>query len=303
MRVAFRRSQWILVVTFALVCAACSAAANQAASTTPIQQSTEPTGSSGPLPRVSHIVVVVMENRSYGDVAGSSDTPYISWLGHHGALFTSSFAVAHPSQPNYLAMFSGSTQGIADDNCPYTFTAPNLALELLAAGKTFTGYAEDLPALGATVCQAGNYARKHVPWSDFSNVPSSLSQPFTSWPARDFTRLPTVAFVIPNLCDDMHDCPLATGDAWLRAHLGGYASWAMSHDSLLILTWDEDDGGAANHILTIIAGQPVRPGSYGEQITHYSILRTIEGIYGLPYAGAAAHAPPVPGIWRKGNGA
>jgi hypothetical protein len=146
-------------------------------------------------------------------------------------------------------------------------------------------------------------SRKHVPWSDFSNIPSSMSQPFTSWPAGDFPRLPAVAFVIPNLCDDMHDCPVATGDAWLRAHLGSYVSWAMTHDSLLILTWDEDDLSAANHIPTIIAGQPVEPGNYGEQITHYSILRTIEQIFGLPYTGAAAQASPASGIWRSGTGA
>jgi acid phosphatase len=136
-----------------------------------------------------------------------------------------------------------------------------------------------------------------VPWTDFSNVPTALNEPFTSWPAGDYARLPTVSFVIPNLCDDMHDCPVATGDAWLRAHLSGYADWAMTHDSLLIVTWDEDDGSAANQIPTIFAGQRVRPGRYSTPITHYSVLRTIADAYGLPHDGAASSARPITGIW------
>ena len=80
--------------------------------------------------------------------------------------------------------------------------------------------------------------------------------------------------MIPDLCHDMHDCSVATGDTWLRAHIGGYADWAMTHDSLLIVSWDEDDGSPGNHITTIFAGQKVRPGSYSDPITHYSVLAT-----------------------------
>ena len=98
--------------------------------------------------------------------------------------------------------------------------------------------------------------------------------------------------MIPNLCHDMHDCSVATGDAWLRAHIGGYAGWAMRHDSLLIVTWDEDDGSQGNHIATIFAGQMVRPGRYAEPVTHYSVLATIEAAYALPRDGQAAAATP-----------
>jgi hypothetical protein len=241
-----------------------------------------------------------MENHSYADVLGSAAAPYITALAARGADFTRSFAITHPSEPNYLALFSGSTQGVTSDACPVMFDAANLAADLLAAGKTFAGYSEDLPAPGSSVCTAGNYARKHVPWTDFSNVPASVSKPFTSWPAGGYPRLPAVSFVIPNLCDDMHDCPVATGDAWLRAHLSGYADWAMTHDSLLIVTWDEDDGSAANQIPTIFVGQRVRPGRYAMQITHYSVLRTIEDAYALPHDGAAAAAQPITGIWTPG---
>ncbi len=251
------------------------------------------------MPRPAHTVVVVLENRAFGQVIGSPDAPYLNELGRRGALFTHSYAITHPSEPNYLALFSGSTQGVTSDNCPLSFSGPNLASGLLAAGQTFTGYAEDLPAVGSAVCSAGEYARKHVPWADFRNVPPSASRPFSSFPASDFGRLPTVSFVIPNLCNDMHDCSVATGDAWLRAHLSGYVNWAMSHDSLLIVTFDEDDGTQLNQIPTIFVGQQVRPGSYPERVTHYTVLATIEAAYGLPRDGAAAAVSPITDIWQR----
>jgi phospholipase C len=304
-----------VIAAAALVAAGCSSGTSQAPpGTTPTEasQTSQPTQASQPaqasqtsqpttaVPRVAHVVVVMMENHSFGDVLGGPDAPYLTSLAARGADFTRSFAVSHPSEPNYLAIFSGSTQGVTSDACPQTFDAPNLATDLLNAGKTFAGYAEGLPATGSPVCSAGEYARKHVPWVDFSTVPPAVSKPFSSWPDGDYTSLPTVSFVIPNLCDDMHDCPVPTGDAWLRAHLDGYASWAMTHDSLLIVTWDEDDGGGQNQIPTIFVGQPVRPGHYATQINHYSVLRTIEDAFGLRHDGAAATASPVTGIWATG---
>ena len=96
----------------------------------------------------------------------------------------------------------------------------------------------------------------------------------------------------------MHDCSVATGDAWLRAHIGGYAIWAITHHSLLIVTWDENDGSPGNQIPTIFAGPMVRSGRYGEHITHYSVLRTIEDLYRLPLLGHAVTAHLIRGIWR-----
>src|SRR5260370_37134122 len=249
-----------------------SPSAGQAASPSAGQGSGAPGTGAAAVPEPAHTVVVVMENHSYADIIGNPAAPFINTLAGRGALFTRSYAVTQPSEPTYLARFSGSTQGIADDGCPDRFSTPNLAADLIAAGKSFAGYAEDLPGPGAPDCSLGDYARKHVPWADFSNVPGSVSLPFTSFPATDFARLPTVSFVIPNLCHDMHDCSAAVGDAWLRAHLGGYADWAMSHDSLLILTWDEDDGSQANHIVTIFARQRVRPRRYAGLVTHYGVL-------------------------------
>jgi phosphatidylinositol-3-phosphatase len=238
-----------------------------------------------------------MENHSYADIVGDPAAPYINELARRGALFTRSYAITHPSEPNYLALFSGGTQGVTDDGCPNRFTAPNLAADLIRAGKTFAGYAEDLPGPGSPVCSAGDYARKHVPWADFSNVPGSVSLPFTSFPATVFAQLPLVSFVIPNLCHDMHDCSVAAGDAWLKANIGPYADWAMAHDSLLVLTWDEDDGSQSNHITTIFAGQMVRPGRYAAPITHYTVLATIEAAYALPRDAGAAAAAPITNTW------
>jgi phosphatidylinositol-3-phosphatase len=254
--------------------------------------------SAGLVPAPAHTVVVMMENHAFSEIIGNSAAPFLNQLARQGAVFTHSYAITHPSEPNYLAIFSGSTHGVTDDSCPVELTAANLAADLMAAGKTFAGYSEDLPSVGSPVCSAGEYARKHVPWADFRNVPGSVSMPFFSFPT-DFARLPTVSFVIPNLCDDMHDCSVATGDAWLRAHLSDYARWAMTHDSLLIITWDEDDGSQSNQIPTIFAGQQVRPGRYAERIDHYRVLATIEAAYGLPRDGNAASASPITDIWRS----
>jgi hypothetical protein len=278
-----------------------SAAATSAGTGQPAAGNVSPPATSaqpGAVPEPAHTLVVVMENHSYAEIIGNPAAPFINTLADHGALFTRSYAITHPSQPNYLALFSGSTHGVTDDSCPNQFTAPNLAADLSAAGKSFAGYAEDLPGPGSPVCSAGQYARKHAPWTDFSNVPGSDSLPFTSFPA-DFARLPTVSFVMPNLCHDMHDCSIAAGDAWLRAQIGGYASWAMRHHSLLIVTWDEDDGSQGNHIATIFVGQQVRPGRYTQPVTHYSVLATIEAAYALPRDGQAATAPPITSIWAS----
>ena len=307
-----RTSAALIAATALLVLAGCSSSgsaggqlparpAGSAAATSPAAGSTSgPTSApSGQVPVPAHTVVVMLENHAYSQIIGNPAAPYLNELASHGALFTHSYAITHPSEPNYLALFSGSTHGVTADSCPVELSGPNLAADLIAAGKTFGGYAEDLPATGSQVCSAGEYARKHVPWADFRDVPGSVSMSFSRFPAADPARLPTVSFVIPNLCDDMHDCSVAAGDTWLRAHLSGYARWAMTHDSLLIVTWDEDDGSQVNQIPTIFTGQLVKPGRYAERITHYSVLATIEAAYGLPRDGNAAAVAPITNIWQR----
>lgn len=251
----------------------------------------------GALPRPRHVVVVVLENHASVDVLGSPQAPWISQLARDGASFTRSSAIAHPSQPNYLALFSGSTQGVSDDACPNTFAAENLGHQLLRSGHTFAGYSEGLPRTGSDVCASGDYARKHAPWVNFSNLPARVNKPFSAFP-RAFRRLPTVSFVIPDLCHDMHDCSIAAGDRWMRTRLDGYRRWARRHGSLLVVTFDEDDGSDANRIATIVAGAGVRRGDDDQPVDHYSVLRTLEDFYGLGHAGKAAAAAPIRGIWR-----
>ncbi|ORW19593.1 alkaline phosphatase family protein [Mycobacterium palustre] len=250
------------------------------------------------LPRPAHVVIVIEENRSASHIIGNKATPFINALAANGANMAQSFAETHPSEPNYLALFAGSTLGVTTDACPVDGGAtPNLASELLAAGYTFAGYAEGLPAVGSTACSAGKYARKHVPWANFTNVPPATSLPFSAFPMGNYASLPTVSFVIPNNDDNMHDGSIAQGDAWLSRELSGYANWAVANNSLLILTWDEDDGGPRNQIPTVIYGAHVQPGTYNERINHYSVLATLEQMYGLPKLGYAAGAAPIATIW------
>jgi phosphatidylinositol-3-phosphatase len=211
--------------------------------------------------------------------------------------------------------------------------APNLGAELFTKGLSFGGYSEDLPSVGSQVEWAKNakgrtnYARKHNPWASFSFPPKnqdsvSANMPFRLFPKKeaDFARLPTVAFVVPGLKDDMHDglvrLSIPKGDTWLREHIDAYYQWAKSHNSLLVVTWDENDNqfdkrqpagitvpgltnpfestatargrSIQNRIATILAGARIKPGDYaeGKGVTHVNILRTLEAMYGLPRAGA-----------------
>jgi acid phosphatase len=249
------------------------------------------------VPSPAHVVVVVEENHGYSQIIGSPNAPYINTLASEGALFTNSHAVTHPSQPNYLELFSGSNHGVTDDSCPHTFSVASLESELNAAGKSFEGYSEGLPAVGSRVCTSGTYARKHVPWTDFSKDLTADNQPFTSFPT-DFSKLPTVAFVIPNLNDDMHNGTIQQGDTWLQAHLLDYVTWAKKNNSLLIVTFDEDQGTTTNHIATIFVGPMVKPGKYSEKINHYNVLRTIEDMYGLGHLGSSASATRITDVWQ-----
>jgi len=311
---AIRAVRFVVVSLAALCIAGCGTSAPRAADTTPSPSpsastaSASPATTPSPLPSTSpatakpapgpagnpgagrpdHVVVAVFENKSYGQIAGNPSAPYLNSLIARAATFTDAHGVAHPSQPNYLALFSGSTQGVTDDHCPVRLhDTPNLARQLLDAGLSFIGYSEGLPGPGYTGCGGDGYAAKHNPWADFDTVPAGANQPYTAWPA-DPDRLPTVAFVVPNLCDDMHDCPVSTGDTWARTHLDPYLRWADAHNSLLVVTFDENDNSPGNQIVTLIAGARVRPGVRPGRIDHYTVLRTIEDLYGLRPVGHAA---------------
>ena len=256
-------------------------------------------------PAPEHVVIAIMENRSRAEIFNFNQAPYISSLDSdgHSADFTQSFAIEHPSQPNYFDLFSGSDQGSYDDDVPHDqpYTTDNLARELLDTGKSFAIYSEDLPSVGANDSESGAYRRKHNPVADWmgtgkNQVPPSLNQPFSAFPA-DFTKLPTVCFVVPNQNNDMHDGTIAAGDAWIKKYMAPYVQWAQTHNSLFIITWDEDDYSGGNNIATIFDGAMVSSGHYDERITHFTVLRTIEDMYGLRHADSAALVNPILDVW------
>jgi len=245
----------------------------------------------------STIIVIVMENRDSGSVIGDEDAPFINnTLVPESASMTDSHAVAHPSEPNYLALFSGSTQGVLDDSCPHTFNEPNLGGELIAAGKTFAGYSESMPSDGFAGCRTSLYARKHNPWVNFSNVPASSNLVWRGLP----DKLPTVSFIVPNMCNDMHDCSTKTGDDWLKANVPSIVKYDAAHDGLLILTWDEaePDATGKNSIPTLLIGPMIVPGKYDQKIDHDAVLHTIESITGIACTGNACGAPVLVGMWH-----
>ncbi len=254
----------------------------------------------GQLPRPDHVVVVIEENRGYSQIMDArNSSSYIHALAKRGALFTQSYGVTHPSQPNYLALFSGSTQGVNNNSCSHRFDSANLASSLLDKGLSFATYSESLPAVGDATCGAGAYQRKHNPvvnWQG-AKIPADLNRRFADFPA-DFAKLPTVSFVVPDLNNDMHDGTFEAADSWLKKHIGPYADWAMKHNSLLILTWDEDNFQEGNRIVTILVGPMVKAGSSDQRIDHYNVLRTLLDFYGLPAIGESRNAETIKRIWK-----
>ncbi|QDP98945.1 acid phosphatase [Microlunatus elymi] len=243
--------------------------------------------------------MVMFENQGESQIIGRRSAPYLNSLARMGASYDHSHGVTHPSQPNYVALLSGSTQGVKNDKCPdHLGPRPNLVRQLLNAGHTFSGYTEDLPTsdrppAGHTSCsrlQRDTLAR--TPWIDFSNIPASVNRPFNALPA-DLSKLPTVSFLIPSLCHSMHSCPISSGDAWASRVLPRFVNWARTHNSLLIVTFDEDRDTPVNHIPTILVGPMVRPGVYGQPIDHYDVLRTLEDMYALAPLGHAKQAAPL----------
>jgi phosphatidylinositol-3-phosphatase len=287
---------WLLALVF------CATAAAGAAAERVAKRPGEP-------PRPDHVVIVIEENKTYAQIIGSTAAPYINRLANDGALFTNAYAISHPSQPNYLALFSGSTHDVPDNRCPLRLSGENLASALAKKSLSFGIYSESMPSAGFEGCASAMnyYARKHNPAVNWQgvNVAPSANLPFDRFPS-DFSRLPTVSMVIPNQTNDMHDgaslaAAIAQGDSWLASHLDAYVQWARTHNSLLVLTWDEDDDSADNHIATVFAGAMVKRGKYGGRIDHYSVLRTLADMYGLQAPGKAAQAAPVGGIWSNGE--
>ncbi|MEO8568881.1 MAG: alkaline phosphatase family protein, partial [Ginsengibacter sp.] len=172
----------------------------------------------------AHTVILILENRPYNNIVGNSLAPYINGLiaNSNTALFTQSFGLTHPSQPNYIMLYSGDNQGVTDNNVPSNlpFTTLNLGATLITKGLSFAGYSEGLPSVGSNVATSGSYVRKHNPWVNWqgtgiNNIPSASNRPFSDFPS-DFNLLPTLSIVVPDLDHDMHDGSIATGDTWVH---------------------------------------------------------------------------------------
>jgi len=291
------------IVTFAaliaVLIAGCSAASGPSGAaafvTSAAPRAEHP--STAATPHASAVVVVIMENRDYSRIIGSPQAPFINGtLVPQAALMTDSHAVTHPSEPNYLALFSGSTQGITDDSCPHAFRTANIGAEILAAGKQFDGYSESMPKDGYAGCSSGLYARKHNPWVNFKNVPASSNLIWFDLPQVP----PSLSIIVPNLCNDMHDCSTKTGDNWLKANLPAILEYESANNGLVILTWDEadPDAGGTNKIATLLMGPMIVAGSYGQKTDHYGVLHTMETIFGVACTAKACRAPLLAGMWR-----
>lgn len=263
------------------------------------------------LPVPDHIVVVFLENHAYSQIIGSDAAPYINSLAYdpYTVLFTKSYALEHPSQPNYLDFYSGCNQGVTDDNFPAEnpFTTENLGRQLIDSGMDFVTYSEDLPYEGFNGASSGAYVRKHNPAANWmgtgtNQIPSTTNKPLTAFPSVNFNQLPEVSFVVPNQNNNMNDGAdperITQSDTWVNNHLDAYIQWAKTHNSLFILTFDEDNYTEGNRIPTLFTGEMVKAGEYSDSINHYSVLRTIEDMYGLPYTCNAASAVPITNCWN-----
>jgi acid phosphatase len=235
----------------------------------------------------------MMENTSYGSIVGSSAAPYINSLLSSGAVATNYYGVAHPSLPNYLASTGGSTFGITSDCTTCWVSARNIADNVEAAGKSWKAYEESMPS----ACYIGDsypYAQKHDPFIYFNDIRTNPARcqshvvPYTQLASdlRSAATTPAFSFITPNMCNDMHDCSVATGDSWLRQQVPqilNSPAFTNQH-SVLMLTWDEDDYSGTNQVATVMVGSPlmINPAfSSSARYNHYSLLTTIENTLGL----------------------
>jgi phospholipase C len=260
-----------------------------------------PCGTTGTHPQTyAHVLWIFMENKAYSQVIGSSSAPFTNQLARQCGLATNYTATTHPSLPNYIAATSGDFWGIADDNPPssHTLGVASIYSQLKAVGKTWRDYEESAPS-NCPLASSGQYAVKHDPApyytgirSDCSNwdVPMGTTTSGNLLDDLNANTLPDFAFLTPNLCNDTHDCSVATGDSWLSAWFNIILASAAykAGSTAIFLTYDEDDGSASNRVVTIVVSPSTPAGtSSGTAFSHYSLLKTTEQMLGL---GLLAHA-------------
>jgi len=261
-----------------------------------------PSRRGGGVPRAGHVFIVTEENHDYADVIDSSSMPYLDSLAHQYGLATQYYANTHPSIGNYFML--GTGQIITNDDSYSTIvTVDNVVRRLRAAGKTWKSYAEDIPSVGYTGGDVGGYARKHNTFALLSDVANDSTQrrnlvPFTQF-ATDLANgtLPDYSNIVPNLCNDAHDCSLATADTWLQTHIAPLlASATFQQDGLLIVTFDEagsDNTNGGGRIAWVVVSPKAKRGYQSTTLyQHQSTLRlTLEALGITPFPGAAATVP------------
>jgi hypothetical protein len=254
----------------------------------------------GPPTTYAHVVWIWMENHSYSQIVGNSSAPYSNSLANGCGLATNYNAVTHPSLPNYIAATSGSTWGIADDNPPSSH--PLAVNSIFQQASSAGSYEESMPS-NCDLSSSGSYAVKHNPEAYYTNIRTACSSnnvPLGTTSSGAFLNalnsgtLPKFSFVTPNLCNDMHDCSIATGDAWLQSWVPRItaSSSYQAGNTVVFITWDEDDGSSGNHVAAIVVSPYTTPGTKSTvSFTHYSLLRTTEELLGVPtFLGDAASA-------------
>ena len=260
------------------------------------------------VPAFEHVIAVFFENKEATTVLGSRDAPTFRAYAARYANITRYYGVTHPSLPNYLAFVSGSTHGIKTNCTRCLVSARTLADTIEESGRTWKTYAEGLPRPGYLGAVSRRYAKKHNPFVYFRNIAANPMRrgrvvPFTHL-ARDLRagRLPDFSLVIPDMCNSMHDCPVAVGDAWLRRLLPGLLQLP---NTVVFVLFDEGSSAVrgGGHIPALAIGTAVRARSRFTRVTdHYGALRTIEEAWGLPLLGRSARARPITGIWRESTG-
>ena len=243
-------------------------------------------GGGAPAPTLEHVVVIVFENKDPSQVDARS-APTFASLGRRFARITSYTGVSHPSLPNYLALVSGSTHGIHSDCTSCKVTGSTIGDQLTRAGRTWAAYGAGYPS-------SPRFAKKHMPFLYFPHGADHVL-PLSRFDAK---APPAFALVVPDLCDDMHDCSVAAGDAWLKRFV---PTLLTLPDTVIFVVFDEGTTtvGGGGRVVALALGSAVRPGAvFARPTNHYGLLRTIEDAWGLPRLGRAASATPIQGIWR-----
>lgn len=225
-------------------------------------------------PVYDHIVVVIEENRGLHSVINNLEAIYMNYLANNGTLFTNFYHSRHPSQPNYIELFSGNIHGVTSNDVYPKINSSNLYTALKDVGKTFVCYSEDLPYAGYEGEYYNAYVRKHNPSPQFTNVPSNINQPFSAFP-KDYNQLPDVSFVVPNQDNNAHDGTLREADIWLYKNISNYAEWARNNNSLLIIVFDEPETNSGDSIPVIFYGAHVLKGENHDFLNHRSLLKYI----------------------------